>query len=333
MTRIIATLGLASNSAECITKLMHAGVDIFRLNFSHGDHDWHKKTIQLIKTHAPQTKILLDTKGPEMRTGILKHPITIHKGDLFTLVFSESEQNPETKSVFVNHPNLPNDIEVGDMLSLDSGLIDLQVCSVQKDQVETTALHSGKIHSKRHLNLIGKDVSLPTLTQHDKSDIQFGIENGVDIIALSFLRKSKGIIQTREILTQYGKPDIQVYAKIESQAGIDNLEDIAHHADGLMVARGDLGVETPLEFVPYKQKQIIETAHSFGIPVIVATEMLHSMIQNPRPTRAEVSDVMLAVWQGATYVMLSGESASGKYPVESVQIMKKIIDAGKNHLR
>lgn len=329
MTGIIATLGITSDSAECITKLAQAGVDIFRLNFSHGDYSWHKKTIELIKTHAPHTKILLDTKGPEMRTGVLKKPLKINKEEVLTLVFSEAEQNPETKSIFVNHPNLPNDIAPGDMLSLDSGLIDLRVESVHKDRVLTLPLHSGRIYSKRHLNLIGKDISLPTLTNHDKEDIRFGIENGIDIIALSFLRKSEGIVQTRNILAEYGKPDIQVYAKIESQAGMDNLEDIARHADGLMVARGDLGIETPLELVPYKQKHIIETAQSFGIPAIVATEMLHSMIQKPRPTRAEVSDVMLAVWQGAHYVMLSGESASGKYPVESVHMMKKIIDAGK----
>lgn len=327
MTNIIATIGPASSTAEQIQSLYDAGAKIFRLNFSHGDHSWHKKIIQTIKKVAPSSQIMLDTKGPEMRTGDLEKDLSLKKNELLTLVIQESDQDPTLNKIFVNHPGIINDVSPGDKLSLDSGLIELEVQEVFPTKVITKILHSGQIQSRRHLNLVEKDVSLPTLTNQDIADIEFGLQQNIDIIALSFTRKSDGILSTKELIKKNGKAEVKIFAKIESKAGIDNLEDIATHADGLMVARGDLGVETPLELVPHKQKHIINIAKEKNIPVIVATEMLDSMTQKPRPTRAEVSDTMLAVWQGADYVMLSAETAAGKYPLQTVLTMKKIIES------
>ncbi len=327
MTKIIATVGPSSRTPEVITALYTSGVSIFRLNFSHGDFEWHQFSINLIREHCPNAKIMLDTDGPSIRTGDLEAPMSLTEGDELTLVTNPFSQNPATNHLFVNHTGICNDVKVGDKISLDSGMITLEVLEIKNASLVTKILNSGTITSRRHLNLIQKDVSLPNITPKDHEDIRFGITAGVDLIALSFVRDRATVDEAKTILKEMGAPHMPIYSKIETQSGLDNLEEIVIASDGIMVARGDLGVETPLEEIPTQQKKIIKTSKKYGIPVIVATEMLESMIKNPRPTRAEVSDIALAVWEGADYVMLSGETAAGKYPVESVKIMKKIVDA------
>ncbi len=331
MTQIIVTLGPATSSLQRIKELVNVGVGCFRLNFSHGEYDWHKKMIENIRSIDSSIPIMLDTKGPEMRTGDFDGKMTLKKDEWLTLTVIKEDQDINKNKLFVNHSNLINDVVVGDFISLDSGLIELEVLEIQKTQIITRLLHSGEITSRRHVNLIQKDVSLPTLTDRDIQDIAFGLQNGVDIIALSFIRSAHGIEMTKDLIKKSGAKNVKIFGKIESQLGIDNLDEIAKNADGLMVARGDLGVETPLEEVPEKQKKILNAGKKNNIPVIVATEMLESMIEHPRPTRAEVSDIALAVWQNADFVMLSGETAAGKYPIIAVKTMKKVIDSAQKN--
>lgn len=327
MTRIIATVGPSSRTPQVLQSLQTAGVAIFRLNFSHGDFEWHKESIDRIRAHCPNAKIMLDTDGPSIRSGDLELPMSINLGDTITLVTRLEDQNPQTNHLFVNHAGFCNDVEPGTIIALDSAMIMLRVESVSNGNIVTMALGSGTIGSRRHVNLVQKDVSLPNLTPKDLEDIKFGIENGVDLIALSFVRNKETVEEAKKLVASLGAPHIPIYSKIETQSGLDNLEEIAILSDGIMVARGDLGVETPLEHLPTQQKKIIKTSKKYGIPVIVATEMLESMIKNPRPTRAEVSDIALAVWEGVDYVMLSGETAAGKYPLEAVMTMQKIVNA------
>lgn len=343
MTKIIATLGLVSNSKEKILELANAGVEIFRLNFSHGSHQWHKKCIETIRSVKPDAIIMLDTKGPEMRTGDIfdennKHSnFKITEGETLELVSRIEEQDVfceiNNKRLFINHVNLANDVSAGDIIALNSGLQNLEVTNVniENKTITTRVQNAGTIKSRRHVNLVGKDVSLVTTTEIDKKDIIFGLENNIDCIAMSFVRHAADIEYVKSICEKYGKNTsakiVKIYAKIETQEAMNNLEEIAKIADGLMVARGDLGVETPFEFVPAKRKQILKIGKKYEKEVIVATEMLESMITKPRPTRAEVSDITFAVWQDADYTMLSGETAAGDFPVESVQVMKKVIDA------
>jgi len=327
MTRIIATIGPASKTPEIIKSLSLSGVSIFRLNFSHGDFAWHQESINIIRENCPNAKIMLDTDGPSIRTGDLDEPMFLKKDEILTLVLKKEEEDPSKKKIFINHSGFYKDVQSSDKIALDSGMIILQVVDIIGTSVVTKVLNSGTIGSRRHLNLIQKDVSLPNLTPKDYKDIEFGISAGIDIIALSFVRNKETVEEAKSFVKKLGFPHIPLYSKIETQSGIDNLEEIAIVSDGIMVARGDLGVETPLENLPTQQKKIIKIAKKYGIPVIVATEMLESMIKNPRPTRAEVSDIALAVWEGADYVMLSGETAAGAYPIESVKVMKKIVDA------
>lgn len=327
MTKIIATIGPSSRTPEVMIALEKAGVSIFRLNFSHGDFAWHKESIDLIRAHCPNTKIMLDTDGPSIRTGDLTLPIALKAGDTLTLVTDETLSNPIENKIFVNHAGLIHDVQVGDKIALDSAMITLEVLSIEEKSITTKIYNDGVITSRRHVNLIQKDVSLPNLTPKDHADIAFGVQEKIDIIALSFVRNKETVEEAKTMLASLGSPHIPIYSKIETQSGLDNLDAIAIVSDGIMVARGDLGVETPLENLPTQQKKIIKTSKKYGIPVIVATEMLESMIKNPRPTRAEVSDIALAVWEGADYVMLSGETAAGKYPLIAVQTMKKIVDA------
>jgi pyruvate kinase len=342
MTQIIATIGPATESEEKIAKLVDEGVGFFRLNFSHGSHEWHKNTIKKLRKISPSTPLILDTKGPEMRTGQMPENfpvLTIFSGENLYLVLEEDEQDPENKKIFVNHPGLSRDVAKGDIISIDSGLIEVEVESVENPVITTRVLHGGEITSGRHVNLVKKDVSLPTITKNDEKDIRFGVQNGVDIIALSFLRNAKAVEKVRDIIVDEQKnllakerKPIQIWGKIESEKGVKNLEEIADSVDGLMVARGDLGVEMPLEEVPYIQKKILRTMKKRQKFSIVATEMMESMITHPRPTRAEVADVALAAWEGASAVMLSGETANGKYPAETVHFMKKVLDAAERHL-
>ncbi len=343
MTQIITTIGPASNTPEKIRSLVDAGADFFRLNFSHGSHAWHKETITMLRKTSPSTPIILDTKGPEMRTVDIPSncmKISVEKNEILTLVLSEnlvniSLNNKNSQKIFINHSGLGNDIEKGDIISIDSGLIETEVTGVSEDymQISSRILYGGEITSRRHVNLVKKDVSLPTITKHDEEDIRFGLQNGVDILALSFLRCPLAVTKTRKLITEELGADkgrtIKIWGKIECQKGVDNIDILSEALDGMMVARGDLGVETPFEEVPYIQKKILATCKKQKIFSIVATEMMESMTHNPRPTRAEVSDVSLAVWQGANAVMLSGETANGEYPEKTVKIMNKIIKAAE----
>lgn len=327
MTKIIATIGPSSRTPEVVSELYAAGVSIFRLNFSHGDFEWHGFSIDLIRKNCPGAKIMLDTDGPSIRSGDLVSPLVVNMGDTLTLVTKQEDQNPDTMHLYVNHAGFHNDVEVGTLIALDSAMIMLKVEKIEGSTIVTTVLGSGTISSRRHVNLVQKDVSLPNLTEKDHADIAFGVKHGVDLIALSFVRNKETVAEAKALVSSLGAPHMPLYSKIETQSGLDNLEEIAIVSDGIMVARGDLGVETPFEQLPAQQKKIIKISKKYGIPVIVATEMLESMIKNPRPTRAEVSDIALAVWEGADYVMLSGETAAGKYPLEAVKMMKKVVDA------
>lgn len=325
-TKIVATLGPASNSYEMIEALSEAGVDIFRLNFSHGTHESQGEMIKKIKRlnqKSPKSHaILLDTKGPEIRSGDLKVPIEVQVGD--RLVFSPDPGDYDlTGKIGVNYDEFVNDVEVGEKVLLDSGVIGLSVLEKTGHDVICEVLDEGVITSRRHINIPGKDVSLESITEKDWADIKFGVEMGVDIIALSFVRKSDEILELKNYL-QEQNAKIEVMAKIESFEATKHLGTICEAADSLMVARGDLGAEVPFEQVPKLQREIIETSAQYGKPVIVATHMLESMIENPVPTRAEVSDVSTAVWQRADATMLSGESANGEYPIKSVEAMSRV---------
>ena len=327
-TKIVATLGPASSSYEMIEALSEAGVNIFRLNFSHGTHESQGELIKKVKRlnqKSPKSHaILLDTKGPEIRSGDLKVPLNVKKGD--RLIFSPNPGDFEqTGKIGVNYDEFVSDVEVGEAVLLDSGVINLTVLEKTNTDVICEVHDEGVITSRRHINIPGKDVSLESITEKDWADIKFGVEMGVDIIALSFVRKSDEILELKNFLkTQNAK--IEVMAKIESFEATRHLGTICEAADALMVARGDLGAEVPFEQVPKLQREMLETAAKYGKPVIVATHMLESMIENPVPTRAEVSDVSTAVWQRADATMLSGESANGEYPVKSVETMARIAE-------
>ncbi len=326
-TKIIATVGPASGNIEMLRKLADSGVNIFRLNFSHGTHEAHEKLIKLIKRLNKKRKenvaILLDTKGPEIRTGDVKIPITVKKGEklILTTAFVDME-NPNGK-IEVNYDEFVNDVEVGDTILMDSGVINLKILEKTGKDVVCEVLDGGEISSRRHINLPGKEVSLEAITKKDWKDIEFGIEMGVDFIALSFVRQAAGVIELRNFLKKR-KSRIKIIAKIENLEGTLHLTSIIEASDGVMVARGDLGAEIPFEQVPRVQRDIIKIAGKLQKPSIVATHMLESMINNPIPTRAEVTDISEAVWQRADCVMLSGETAVGKYPEKSVQAMANI---------
>lgn len=325
-TKIVATLGPASNSYEMIQALSEAGVDIFRLNFSHGTHESQGELIKKVKRLNQKSRknhaIILDTKGPEIRSGDLKTPITVQPGD--RLIFSPDPGDYETTGkIGVNYDGFIGDVEVGENVLLDSGVIGLTVLEKTDTDVICEVLDEGVITSRRHINIPGKDVSLESITPKDWADIKFGVEMGIDIIALSFVRQADEINELKDFLKEQGTK-IEVMAKIESFEATRHLEAICEAADSLMVARGDLGAEVPFEQVPKLQREIVETAAHYGRPVIVATHMLESMIENPVPTRAEVSDVSTAVWQRADATMLSGESANGEYPVKAVETMARI---------
>lgn len=329
MTKIIATIGPATQDPQMLQDLYKAGVNVFRLNFSHGDHSWHQKSIEMIKKHVPEAQIMLDTDGPSMRTGDLAEPMNVQIGDTLSFVIKESSQDPANGCLYVNHVGFVNDVKPGDLVAIDSAMIMVEVLSVETDRVLTKVLNHGSISSRRHLNLIQKDVSLPNITDRDFADLRFGVQAGVDFVALSFVRNKETLDAYRALTAEMGRPELPVYSKIETQSGLDNLEDIVKLSDGIMVARGDLGVETPIDELPTRQVEIITMCKKYNKPVIVATEMLESMAKSPRPTRAEVSDVTLAVWEGADFVMLSGETAMGKYPLETVRIMKQITETAE----
>ncbi|MEJ6744953.1 MAG: pyruvate kinase [Porticoccaceae bacterium] len=325
-TKIICTIGPATESIEMLEKLANAGMNVARLNMSHGDHESHAKIIQAIQSLNKKLDhpiaILLDTQGPEIRTGDMANDLHLTEGDTISIV-ARGAEDVESSSIHVNYDDLINDVDVGDMITVDNGLINLEVLSKQERVMQVKVIDGGLLKSKRHVNLPGIRVNLPAITDKDRRDIEFGMSQGVDFIALSFVRQAADVHELRELLGD--KADkIKIVAKLEDQEAITNMVEIIAAADGIMVARGDLGVEIPLEVLPRVQRRIIRTCAEMGKRVIVATHMLESMIENPIPTRAEVTDVANAVYEEADAIMLSGETTVGKYPVKCVEILDRI---------
>ncbi|TNJ62816.1 pyruvate kinase [Paenibacillus hemerocallicola] len=326
-TKIVCTIGPSSESLPALKQLISAGMNVARLNFSHGDFEEHGNRIRNIRQACQEldktVAILLDTKGPEIRTGKLKE-------DSYELVQDESivltteEALGDNKRVSVTYKDLPRDVHVGSTILIDDGLIGLTVTDIRGSDIECRIVNGGTIKSKKGVNVPGVRISLPGITEKDANDIIFGIQQGVDFIAASFVRKASDVLEIRQLLEEHNASHIQIISKIENQEGVQNLEEILEVSDGLMVARGDLGVEIPAEEVPLVQKRMIKKCNYVGKPVITATQMLDSMQRNPRPTRAEASDVANAIFDGTDAIMLSGETAAGKYPVESVQTMSRI---------
>lgn len=325
-TKIIATLGPATESAEMIAKLIAAGVNIFRLNMSHAPHDWVRRVVGDIRAAAKAsgvyTGILMDTQGPAIRTGDLSVPLNLEPGQKFTLTV-RGERSEEERSVDVNYANFVNDISVGDVVLLDNGAIEMKVLAKSGNKVECEVLTEGTLGSRRHINLPGVKVSLPALTSKDIKDVELGLEVGVDFIALSFVREARDLLQLRQLFPE-GRLHPLVIAKIEDQQAVTNLDAIISEADGVMVARGDLGIEIPYEELPIVQRRAVKSCLRAGKPVIVATHMLESMIESPMPTRAEVTDVANAVYEQADAIMLSGETTVGKYPLKCIEVFDRI---------
>lgn len=333
-TKIVCTIGPASNNLETLKQLIAAGMNVARLNFSHGTHEEHAATIATIRRAAAEMgktiSILLDTKGPEIRTGVLETgEVELREGETFILTTEDVVGNAERVSI--TYPGLVNELRPGDRVLLDDGLIELEVEAIRGPDIVCRVKNSGRLRDRKGVNVPGVSIGLPGITEKDAADIRFGVEQGVDFIAASFVRKPADILEIHRILDEMNA-DIPVIAKIENREGVQNLDAILEVADGLMVARGDLGVEIPVEEVPLLQKMMIEKCNRAGKPVITATQMLDSMQRQPRPTRAETTDVANAILDGTDAVMLSGETASGLYPVESVRMMAKIAETTEKAL-
>lgn len=335
-TKIICTMGPNTNNEEMMRALVQNGMDIARFNFSHGDYEEQKMRMDLLKKVREEEKkpiaILLDTKGPEIRTGALKDgkKVMLESGSLFTLT-TETVIGDEQK-VSITYEGLVEDVQIGSTILIDDGLIGLEVKEKRESEIVCTVINGGELGEKKGVNVPNVPVRLPAITQKDREDIRFGAEQQVDFIAASFVRNAECILEIKSFLKECGAPCIPVIAKIENAEGIKNIDEIIRCADGIMVARGDLGVEIPAEEVPYLQKLIIQKCNDNYKPVITATQMLDSMIRNPRPTRAEVTDVANAVYDGTDAVMLSGETAQGKYPVEALRMMVQIVENAEEHL-
>ncbi len=329
-TKIIATLGPATESEEMLGKLMKAGVDIVRLNMAHAKHDWTRAIIRRIRAVSKATghevAIMMDIKGPEIRTGDLEVPIQLQPGEIFDFTVKpevDRDRAEEIRSVDVNYRNLVNDIRIGDTVLVDSGLIQLEVLEKNDAHIRCRVLTPGQLTSRRHINLPGVHVNLPSFTDKDRGDTLVGIEEGIDFVALSFVREAADVALLRDFLKE-NNSRARIVAKIEDQSAIDNLDDIIRATDVLMIARGDLGIEIPLEELPVVQRRAVRTCLSIGRPVIIATHMLESMISQPMPTRAEITDVANAVFESADCVMLSGETTVGRYPLECVRVLDTI---------
>ena len=328
-TKIVCTIGPKSESKEMLTKLVENGMNVMRLNFSHGDFIEHGTRITRIREVCEETgknvAVLLDTKGPEIRTVKLENgnDVLLTAGQEFTLSTDQTIVGDNT-IVAVTYENLTKDLVIGNTVLLDDGLIEMTVKSITDTNVICTVMNTGELGENKGVNLPGVKVQLPALSKKDKGDLIFGCEQDVDFIAASFIRKKEDVLEIRELLKANGGEKIQIISKIENQEGVDNFDEILAVSDAIMVARGDLGVEIPVEEVIFAQKMMIEKANKARKPVITATQMLDSMIKNPRPTRAEAGDVANAIIDGTDAVMLSGESAKGKYPAEAVEIMASI---------
>lgn len=332
-TKIVCTIGPASEDIETLKELMELGMNVCRLNFSHGDHEEHLVRINNIKKAREEldlpVAIMLDTKGPEIRLGDFGVPqIQLAIGDKFTLTTRELEGTKDI--VTVSYKELPKDVKIGGHILIDDGLVDLKIIDLTETDVITEVQNHGILKSKKGVNVPNTKINLPPITEKDKNDLLFAIEQELDFIAASFIRKADDVLDIRKILEENGGSNLQIISKIESQEGVDNLDEIIAATDGIMVARGDLGVEIKTEIMPLVQKEIIKKTSFAGKPVITATQMLDSMIRNPRPTRAEVTDVANAILDGTDAIMLSGETAAGNYPIEAVKVMSEIADSTEN---
>ena len=335
-TKVVCTMGPNTNDRELLKKLIENGMDVARFNFSHGDHEEQKSRMDLLKELRQElntnTAILLDTKGPEIRTGVLKDGkrIMLKAGEQFTLTTEEIEGD-ESK-VSITYEGLVQDVDAGRVILIDDGLIELKVVGKSEKEIFCEVINGGELGERKGVNVPNVAVRLPAITEKDKDDIRFGVEQGIDFIAASFVRNAECVLEIKAYLKELGAPYVPIIAKVENAEGIKNIDEIIRAADGVMVARGDLGVEIPAEEVPYLQKMIIQKCNMNFKTVITATQMLDSMMRNPRPTRAEVTDVANAVYDGTDAVMLSGETAQGKYPLEALQMMVHIIQNTEQHL-
>ncbi len=328
-TKIVCTIGPACNNEEALTRMCQAGMNVARLNFSHGTHEDHKKNIDMIKSVREKLglpiAILLDTKGPEYRIKTFRDgKITLCEGDKFTFTSEDIEGDKERVSV--NYKDLPREMNAGDRILLNNGLVVFEVENVEGENINCRVIAGGELSNRKSMSFPGKVLKQIYLSEYDKNDLLFGIENDVDFIACSFVSVRQDLLDVKKFLHEHGGDDIDLIAKIENRSGVDNIEDICRECDGIMIGRGDMGVEIPFEELPGIQKYLITKCRLLGKRVITATEMLESMIYNPRPTRAEISDVANAVYDGTSAIMLSGETAAGKYPVLTVQTMAKIAE-------
>jgi len=332
-TKIVCTLGPASGTKEIVAGLCRAGMNVARLNFSHNTHADHKKRIDTVKEVREELglpiAIMLDTKGPEYRIKTFEGGrIQLNDGDIFTFTTEDITGNVERVSV--SYPGLVRELSAGDTILLNNGLLTFRVEKIEGSDIVCRVICGGELSDRKSMSFPGKVMKQPYLSEQDKADIAFGVENGVDYIACSFVSCKQDLLDVRAYLAELGAADIELIAKIENQSGVDNIEQICECCDGIMIARGDMGVEIPFEHLPAIQKQLITKCRLLGKRVITATEMLESMITNSRPTRAEISDIANAVYDGTSAIMLSGETAAGKYPVQSVETMSKIAETTEN---
>ncbi len=334
-TKIVCTLGPSTANDDVLRELMRSGMDVARLNFSHGDHETHLNNINRIRRLSEELNkpiaIMLDTRGPEIRLELFEnHKVELKKGQTFTLCTQSILGNEERASI--TYKELPRDIHEGTTILIDDGLVSMTVRSLSAEEIVCVVNNDGTVSDRKGINVPDADLSMPYLSQKDREDIAFGVRNGVDFVAASFARTAEDMLEVRRLFSQEGRANVNIIAKIENMQGVQNIDEILRVSDGIMVARGDLGVEIPLEQVPVIQKMLIHKAYSSGKPVITATQMLDSMMKNPRPTRAEATDVANAIYDGTSAIMLSGETAAGLYPVEAVRTMASIALCAENDI-
>lgn len=334
-TKIVCTLGPATDTEETIEALCRAGMNVARMNFSHNTHEDHKKRIELVKKVRERLglpiAIMLDTKGPEYRIKTFRDgSVTLRDGDSFT--FTSREVEGDETQVSVSYKELPNELSAGDTILLNNGLLSFEVEEIKGGDIKCKVVVGGELSNRKSMSFPGKVVHRTYLSEQDKEDIRFGVECEVDFIACSFVSRKQDLVDVSEYLGEIGAAGVELIAKIENQSGFDNIEEICEACGGIMIARGDMGVEIPYEQLPYIQKKLITKGRMHGKIIITATEMLESMIHSPRPTRAEISDVANAVYDGTSAVMLSGETAAGKYPVRAVEAMAKIAESTERNI-
>ncbi len=340
-TKIVCTMGPATEDEEVLRQLILHGMNVARFNFSHGSHQYHRSMIEKVRNLSAElgipVAILLDTKGPEIRTGLLEDgkKVAVKTGDTLVVTAQETSEDfrGTSEHISLDYLNLPSEVEKGSIILIDDGLIGLEVDHVEGQDMYCVVTNGGEIGEKKGVNVPNVNVGLPSVTAQDRADIMFGCELGIDAIAASFIRDAKAVEEIRNICIEMGAPNVMIFPKIESALGVQNFDEILHVSDGIMVARGDLGVEVPAAQVPHIQKTIIKKCAEHYKPVITATQMLDSMQRNPRPTRAEVNDVANAVYDGTDCVMLSGETAAGKYPVDAVRTMSDICKETEKYVK